>query len=187
MDDEIKKCSELLMSGGVILYPTDTIWGIGCDATNEEAVQRIFGIKQRQESKSMLVLVDSEERLSQYVEEIPSIAGELRRQTERPTTLIYQKAKNLPTNMIAEDGTIAIRIVSEGFCHQLIRALDKPIVSTSANLSGRPSPTSYDEIGQEIIERVDLVVPREFEGKSTRQSSRIIKLGSDGTYTVIRE
>lgn len=187
MKEEIEQCVDLLKDGKVILYPTDTVWGIGCDATNADAVRRIFEIKQRQESKSMLVLLDSEEKLSQYVEKVPEIAADLVAMTERPTTYIYPGAKNLPDIMISHDGTIAIRIVKSGFCHQLIQKLGCPLVSTSANISGTPSPSTYHEIAPEIFRLVDHVVPKSFDESTSVRPSRIIKFTDDYNFTIVRE
>ncbi|HPB57299.1 MAG TPA: L-threonylcarbamoyladenylate synthase, partial [Bacteroidales bacterium] len=149
MDAEITKCAELLKEGKVILYPTDTIWGLGCDATNSKAVDKIYKIKERQEIKSLIILIDSESRLPLYVEDIPLIAWDLITHTYRPTTFVYPKAKNLPSRLIPMDQSIAIRIVKNKFCQKLIQLLDKPIISTSANLSGEPSPDRFAEV--EII------------------------------------
>ena len=175
------------MAGKIILYPTDTVWGIGCDATNEAAVRRVFDLKQRQESKSMLVLLDRMDKVPLYVERIPLIAWDLVPNTDRPTTFIYPTAKNLPANMIPHDGTIAIRIVREGFCSKLIHALDRPLVSTSANISGTPSPATFSEISPAIRERVDYCVPEEFSDSTDFKPSRIIKFIDDYNFTIIRE
>ncbi|MBR0053805.1 MAG: threonylcarbamoyl-AMP synthase [Bacteroidales bacterium] len=187
MTEEIQKCVDLLLAGKIILYPTDTVWGIGCDATNEAAVRRVFDLKQRQESKSMLVLLDRMDKVPLYVERIPLIAWDLVPNTDRPTTFIYPTAKNLPANMIPHDGTIAIRIVSEGFCCKLIHALDRPLVSTSANISGTPSPATFSEIAPAIRDRVDYCVPEEFSDSTDFKPSRIIKFIDDYNFTIIRE
>jgi len=143
MQDDIKKACEVLRKGGIILYPTDTIWGIGCDATNEEAVKRIYELKQRDDSKSMLVLLDNPAKLQTYVQEVPDIAWDLIELTDKPLTIIYEGAKNLATNLIAADGSIGIRITNEVFSRELCRQFRKPIVSTSANVSGEPSPGRF--------------------------------------------
>lgn len=187
MTEEIQKCVDLLLAGKIILYPTDTVWGIGCDATNEEAVRKVFDLKQRQESKSMLVLLDRMDKVPLYVERIPLIAWDLVPNTDRPTTFIYPTAKNLPANMIPHDGTIAIRIVREGFCCKLIHALDRPLVSTSANISGTPSPATFGEIAPAIREHVDYCVPEEFSDSIDFKPSRIIKFMDDYNFTIIRE
>ena len=187
MEKEIKKCAELLEAGKTILYPTDTVWGIGCDATNEAAVHRIFEIKERNESKSMLILLDKADRLPLYVREIPLIAWDLLANTERPTTYIYPTAYNLARNLIPTDGTIAIRIVQDPFCQKLISSLGRPIVSTSANISGTPTPSLYSEISPEIRSRVDYIVPKPFDHSTAIRPSRIIKFIDDYNFTVIRE
>ncbi|HNY62842.1 MAG TPA: L-threonylcarbamoyladenylate synthase [Bacteroidales bacterium] len=187
MDAEITKCAELLKEGKVILYPTDTIWGLGCDATNPKAVDKIYKIKERQEIKSLIILIDSESRLPLYVEDIPLIAWDLITHTYRPTTYIYPKAKNLPSRLIPMDQSIAIRIVKNKFCQKLIQALDKPIISTSANLSGEPSPASFKDISAHIINKVDYVVPEKFAEGSTLNPSRLIKFIDDYNFVVIRE
>ena len=143
MEQETEKCAELLRAGKVIAYPTDTVWGIGCDATNEEALMRIYRIKQRNEKKSMIILLDSAERLPMYVENIPLIAWDLIPHVSRPTTFIYPKAKNLPQKLIHNDGSIAIRITLNEFCKKLIRTLGRPIVSTSANIADAPTPQTF--------------------------------------------
>ena len=155
---DIEKSLEILNQGGVILYPTDTVWGIGCDATNSAAVERIFTIKQRDEAQAMLTLVDGLDRLAGYVENVPDIALQLMEEATRPLTVIYPKAKNLAANLIATDGSIGIRIVQEPFCRQLIKAFGKPIVSTSANISGEPAAGIFDEISEEIKKSVDFSV-----------------------------
>ena len=187
MEAEIEKCVELLLQGKVILYPTDTIWGLGCDATNEEAVRRIYAIKQRQESKSMLVLLDRFERVPLYVEELPLIAWDLVPTTERPTTYIYPGARNFAKNMIPSDGTIAIRIVNECFCHRLISAFGKPIVSTSANISGTGTPATFSDISEDILKAVDYIVPERFSDSTDFKPSRIIKFMDDYNFCIVRE
>lgn len=187
MEDEIRKCAELLREGKVIIYPTDTVWGIGCDATNEEAVRRIYEIKQRQESKSMLVLLEKFEKVPLYVERIPLIAWDLVPFTERPTTYIYPTARNLAKNMIPADGTIAIRIVSECFCHQLINAFGKPIVSTSANISGTSAPATFGDISPDILNAVDYIIPEKYADSTDFKPSRIIKFMDDYNFCVVRE
>lgn len=183
---EIKKSLEILQSGGLILYPTDTIWGIGCDATNPEAVQKVFNIKKRDDSKSMLVLLNNCNRLSSYVDEIPEVAYVIIELANKPTTIIYSKAKNLAENLIADDGSIGIRITQEAFTSKLIDRFKKPIVSTSANISGEKSPSSFSEISQKIIERVDYVVQYKQDVICNKASS-IIKLSSDNQVKIIRE
>jgi L-threonylcarbamoyladenylate synthase len=187
MEHEILKCKELLLQGKILLYPTDTVWGIGCDATHEEAIKRIFAIKQRQESKSMIILLDSTDRLPLYVAKIPLIAWDLITHTYRPTTYIYPTAQNLPQQLIHPDGTIAIRITTNMFCKKLIKALEKPLVSTSANISGDYTPIVFSEISQDIINQVDYVVPQEFAESIEYKPSRLVKFIDDYNFTIIRE
>jgi L-threonylcarbamoyladenylate synthase len=148
--DDVNKAFEVLKNGGLILYPTDTIWGIGCDATNLEAVEKVFKLKGRSEQKSLIVLLDSANKLQSYVNEIPEVAYDLIEYAENPMTIIYSNAKNLAKNAIAIDGSIGIRIVKHTFCEQLLQRFRKPIISTSANLSGQPSPACFNEISEEI-------------------------------------
>lgn len=187
MDSEIKKCKKLLQEGKVILYPTDTIWGLGCDATNPEALNKIYKIKQRHERKSVIILLDNENRLPMYVSKIPLIAWDLLAHTYRPTTYIYPGAKNLPPELIPNDGTIAIRIVKNKFCQKLIQELGLPIVSTSANVSGKPTPQRFLEITPEILSQVDYIVPEEFDDCTDLKSSRLIKFIDDYNFVIIRE
>jgi L-threonylcarbamoyladenylate synthase len=187
METEILKCRELLLKGKTILYPTDTVWGIGCDATNEEAVKKIYAIKQRQESKSMIVLLDTTDRLPLYVAKIPLIAWDLITHTYRPTTYIYPTAQNLPEQLIHPDGTIAIRITTNLFCKKLIKAIGRPLISTSANSSGEPTPVVFSEINMEIINQVDHVVPQEYADSIEYKPSRLVKFIDDYNFTVIRE
>ena len=187
MQEDIKKACEVMRNGGVILYPTDTIWGIGCDATNEEAVKRVYEIKQRNDSKSMLVLLENPAKLQTYITEVPDIAWDLIDLTDKPLTIIYEGAKNLATNLIAEDGSIGIRITSELFSAELCRQFRKPIVSTSANLSGETAPANFREIPEEIKRAVDYVVTYRQKDKSKAQPSGIIKLSKNGTINIIRK
>ncbi|MEG1543994.1 MAG: L-threonylcarbamoyladenylate synthase [Tannerellaceae bacterium] len=186
MIEDIKKACEVLQAGGLILYPTDTIWGIGCDATNEEAVKRVYKLKQRADSKAMLVLVDSEAKLNSYVSEIPDIAWSLIEVADRPLTIIYPQAKNLANSLLAEDGSVGIRITTELFSHNLCERFRKPLVSTSANVSGTPSPANFDEVSDVIRSGVDYVVSYRQDDMSKAQPSNIIKLGVGGLIQVIR-
>ncbi len=186
MHNDIKKALEVLHSGGIILYPTDTIWGIGCDATNEKAVERIYQIKKREDSKSMLVLMENINFLSRYVEEVPEIAYDLIELSDKPLTIIYPGAKNLAKNLIARDGTMGIRISSEDFTRQLIQRFKKPIVSTSANISGTPAPAVFHEITPEILAAVDYVVEYRQEDSNPATPSSIIKLGVGGEIEIVR-
>ena len=187
MQNDIKKACEVLKSGGVILYPTDTVWGIGCDATNEEAVKRVYEIKQRSDSKSMLVLIENPAKLQQYLTEVPDIAWDLIELTEKPLTIIYDGAKNLAPNLVADDGSIGIRVTDELFSRELCRQFRKPIVSTSANISGRPSPGKLSQIEKEIKESVDYVVTFRQKENTNAQPSGIVKLNKNGTIKVIRK
>jgi len=185
--DDIVKAVEVLRSGGIILYPTDTIWGIGCDATNQAAVSRIYEIKQRQDTKSMLVLMENPNLLNSYVSEVPEIAWELIEVADTPLTIIYPGAKNLAANLLADDGSIGIRITSEAFTQQLIQRFRKPVVSTSANISGQKSPQNFSEISQEIKKSVDFIVNFRQDDLSKSVPSGIIKLGVGGQIEVIRK
>jgi L-threonylcarbamoyladenylate synthase len=172
--------------GGIILYPTDTIWGLGCDATNPEAVKRIYELKKRADSKSMLVLMENPALLDRYVEEVPDVAWDLIELADKPLTIIYDGAKNLAQNLIAEDGSIGIRFNQEEFSRELVRRFKKPIVSTSANISGQPSPANFSEVQQEIIDAVDYVVEYRQNDKQKAAPSSIIKLGRTGEIKIIR-
>lgn len=187
MQDDIKKAIEVLKKGGLILYPTDTIWGIGCDATNEEAVKRIYELKQRNDSKSMLVLVDNPAVLQTYVQEVPDIAWDMIELTDKPLTIIYDGAKNLAPNLVAPDGSIGIRVTDEVFSKALCRQFRKPIVSTSANVSGEPSPTRFSRIQPVIKTGVDYIVSYRQNDRTEATPSGIVKLQKDGTIQVIRK
>ena len=156
-EDDIKKAIEVMRKGGIILYPTDTVWGIGCDATNAEAVAKVYALKRRDDSKALICLVDSENRLQRYVRNVPDVAWQLIEAVEKPTTLILDGAVNLAPNLIAEDGSIGIRITKEPFSHELCYRFQKAIVSTSANVSGEPAAQNYRDISQEILDGVDYV------------------------------
>jgi L-threonylcarbamoyladenylate synthase len=184
--EDLKQAVQILKEGGVILYPTDTIWGIGCDAGNEEAVSRIYRIKKRKDSLAMLVLLDTENRLSSYVREIPDIAWDLIEVSEKPITLIYPEAKNLAPNLLPSDGSIGIRITRESFSRDLIRTFGKAIVSTSANISGDPSPAIFDEISDEIKDQVDYCVKYRQDDIQKSVPSSIIKIGLSGEVNVLR-
>ena len=173
--------------GGVILYPTDTIWGIGCDATNEEAVRRVYQIKQRSDSKAMLVLVDSPVKVDFYVQDVPEVAWDLIEVADKPLTIIYSGARNLASNLIAEDGSVGIRVTNEEFSKRLCQQFRKAIVSTSANISGQPSPANYSEITEELKSMVDYVVGYRQEEMGHSKPSSIIKLDKGGVIKIIRE
>jgi len=186
MHNDMQKAAEVMRAGGVILYPTDTIWGIGCDATNSEAVQKVYEIKKRSDSKSMLVLLDDPNKLGRYIHEIPDMANEILDVNEDPLTIIYPQAVNLAKNLIASDGTIGIRITNDEFCTKLIRKLNKPLVSTSANTAGAVSPAFFDEISAGIIQSVDYVVEWRQDDHTKRKPSGIIKIGLGGEIDVLR-
>ena len=177
---------DTLKSGGTILYPTDTIWGIGCDATNPEAINKIFEIKKREKSKSMIILVESEKRLQDLVE-VPELAWEIMDLSEKPVTLIYDNPKGLPNEILAEDGSIGIRLVKEDYLKKLIGKLNKPLVSTSANFSGDPSPMKFADISQEIISSVDAVAEENHDKISQYSGSSVIRMWKDGRVKVLRE
>ena len=185
--DEVRKCIEVMRKGGVILYPTDTVWGIGCDATNADAVKRVFEIKKRADSKAMLLLVDSADRLARYVGDVPAVAWDMIELAASPLTIIYDGARNIVPALVAEDGSVGIRVTTELFSKELCYRFQKPVVSTSANVSGEPTPGNFGEISREIIDAVDYVVNYKQLEKGKAKSSGIVKLTSNGTVTVIRE
>jgi L-threonylcarbamoyladenylate synthase len=187
MNEDIKAALEVLQKGGVILYPTDTIWGIGCDACNEEAVNRVLEIKNRAASKGMLVLMENAALIDRYVAEVPEIAYDLIEVAVKPLTIVFEGARGLAKNLIADDGSIGIRITSETFSSQLVRRFKRPIVSTSANISGTPWPASFDEIDRRIIESVDYVVKYRQDDTQKAVPSDIIRLGRGGEIKIIRE
>lgn len=176
-----------MREGGVILYPTDTIWGIGCDATNEDAVRRVYEIKQRQDSKAMLVLVDSSVKVDFYVRDVPEVAWDLIDLEDKPLTIIYSGARNLAANLLAEDGSVGIRVTNEDFSKRLCQQFRKAIVSTSANISGQPSPKNFSEISEEVKSAVDYIVGYRQEEISNPKPSSIIKLDKGGVIKIIRE
>lgn len=186
LKEEIRKTQEVLKNGGVVLYPTDTIWGLGCDATNAEAVKRIYEIKKRDDHKSMLVLLDDAGKIASYAD-MPPIALDLIEVADKPTTIIYPGAKKLAANLIAEDGTIGIRITNEEFTKSLIFRFNRPIVSTSANISGEPSPHFFGEISEEIRQAVDYIVDYRRNDQKPSSPSSIIKLGMRGEIQIIRK
>ena len=182
----------MLRNGGVILYPTDTVWGIGCDATNPEAVAKVYEIKKRSDSKSLVLLSSDMDMICRYVKEVPEMAIQLVEVNDKPMTIIYPGAivghpRALASNVVAEDGTVGIRIPMMEFCQQLVMKFGRPIVSTSANISGEPTPKRYDEISEEIRSAVDHIVEPSLEKGSTGKSSSIIKVGLDYTIEIIRK
>lgn len=185
--EEVAKALKVIQDGGIILYPTDTIWGIGCDASNTEAVKKIYQLKQREESKSMIILLDNDNKLLSYVREVPDIAYDLIEFAENPLTLILSGAKNISPALINVDGSIGIRVVKHEFCQQLIQRLRKPLVSTSANISGKPSPKNFSAIADEIINGVDYVVDLEQHDMQEKKQSTIMKLEPDGRFNFIRK
>jgi L-threonylcarbamoyladenylate synthase len=185
--DDLKRAVETLQNGGLILYPTDTIWGIGCDATNAEAVRKVYDLKKRADSKSMLVLIENEARLNSYVQEVSEMAYDLCELSNKPLTIIYPQGKNLAENLLAEDGSIGIRVTKEAFSRSLCQKFRKPIVSTSANVSGQPSPKNFSEISNEILSGVNYIVKFRQDELINPAPSGIIKLGTDGQVQVIRE
>lgn len=187
MNEEIKKACQVMREGGVILYPTDTIWGIGCDATNEEAVRRVYEIKRRADSKAMLMLVDSAVKVDFYVQDVPEVAWDLIELADKPLTIIYSGARNLAPNLLAEDGSVGIRVTGEEFSKRLCQQFRKAIVSTSANVSGQPSPQNFSEISEEIKAAVDYIVDYRREETTQAKPSSIIKLDKGGVIKIIRQ
>ena len=186
MYDEINKTLEVLKRGGLILYPTDTVWGIGCDATHPDAIERIYALKKRTDSQSLICLVHDFKMLNQFVEDIPEVAYDILKYAEKPTTIIYDDPIRVAENLIAEDNSLAMRVVQDDFCKKLIRKFRRPVVSTSANVSGAKTPTEFKEISKEILDGVDYVVNLHRSKKSAKPSA-IIKLRNDGSVTVIRK
>jgi Sua5/YciO/YrdC/YwlC family protein len=184
---QVDEAVKVLRAGGIMLYPTDTVWGIGCDAENAEAVKKIYDLKQRSDSKSMLVLVDRVERILSYIHTMPEIAYSLLEVTDTPLTIIYPGARNLAPNLVPPENTVGIRVVNHEFCERVIKKLNRPLVSTSANLSGKPAPSYFEEISDEIVKGVDYAVSQEFEGMPTGKPSSIIMLGLGGEVKIIRE
>ena len=186
LNSEVHKAFEVIQNGGIILYPTDTVWGIGCDATNAEAVEKIYALKQRAESKSMIVLMNGEKMMYNVFKEIPEAAWQIMDLSEKPTTLILDNPRNVAANIIADDKTLGVRIVTEPFCFKLMERMKKPLVSTSANISGMLAPKSFKEIAPEIIKGVDYVVNLHHE-KICKNPSTIIKLSLDHQVKIIRK
>ncbi|GAY30827.1 threonylcarbamoyl-AMP synthase [Bacteroidaceae bacterium] len=185
--EDIKQAVEVMNQGGIILYPTDTIWGIGCDATNETAVRRIFEIKQRADSKALITLVDSEAKIPFYVKDVPDVAWDLIECTEKPLTIIYDHGRNLAANLIAEDGSVAIRVTRETFSRELCMRMKRAIVSTSANISGKPSPQYFNDISENVKQAVDYICTSRQQEKEIRCASSIIKLSEGSLIKIIRE
>ena len=186
LQDEVKKTIEVLQQGGVILYPTDTVWGIGCDATNEEAVRKVYALKQREEAKALICLVDSADRLARYVRRVPDVVWDMVDMATSPLTVIYEHASGLAPNLLAEDGSVGIRVTQEEFSKALCYRFQKPIVSTSANLSGEATPRIFDEISEEVKQAVDYVVRYNQRSKEKHQPSKIIKVKENGEFEILR-
>ena len=184
---EVDEVVRVLREGGIILYPTDTVWGLGCDATNAEAVDRIYRLKRSENKKSMLVLCASADMVVRYVNRAPGIAFEVMEMATSPLTLILPGATGVAANLIPDEGTLGIRVPDHEFCRRMLRALQRPVVSTSANISGEATPAGLQEVSREIIDGVDFVVNPRFEGKPTRKASSIIAFGEGGEVRIIRE
>ncbi|MEY5068554.1 MAG: hypothetical protein RLZ47_416 [Bacteroidota bacterium] len=187
LKDEVNKALEVLKAGGIILYPTDTVWALGCDATNEAAVTKLLGLKKKTESGGLIILLDQENKLQSYVREVPDIAYDLIEYTNKPITIIYSGAKNLAQNVINDDGSIGMRIVQHDFCKQLLQRFRLPIVSTSANISGKAAPANFSEIDPVIIDGVDYVVNWEQDDLTPKTPSTIMKLEPGGRFVFIRK
>ena len=186
MEDDIKKACEIMEKGGIILYPTDTIWGIGCDATNEDAVKRVYEIKKRIDSKALIVLVDKPVKVEFYVREVPEIAWNLIDVADKPLTIVYPNARNLATNVLADDGSVGIRITQETFSRKLCERFRKAIVSTPANISGQPAHTNFNEISDEIKQAVDYVVTYRQDDPYQPSPSSVIWIGEGGVIKILR-
>lgn len=198
MKEELQKALEVLRSGGIILYPTDTVWGIGCDATDPKAVAAIYALKRREDSKSLVLLASDMDMICRYIKEVPEMAVQLVEVNDKPMTIIYpgaicgagpmEKSSHcLAFNTVAQDGTVGIRVPMSDFCRQLASRLGRPIVSTSANISGQPTPRRFSEISEEIKSSVDHIVDPSLEKGATGQSSSIIKVGLDYSIEIIRK
>ena len=184
--EDIRRAVEVMNKGGIILYPTDTIWGLGCDATNADAVRRIYEIKQRTDAKALISLVDSETKVQFYVKEVPEVAWDVMELSERPMTVVFDGGRNLAPNLLAEDGSVAIRITKEAFSKELCMRMKRAVVSTSANISGQPAPRCFAEISEEIKKAVDYICTSRQDEPPTQTASSIIKLGAGGEVTIIR-
>lgn len=184
--EDIRRAVEVMNQGGVILYPTDTIWGLGCDATNPEAVKRIYEIKQRTDAKALISLVDSETKVQFYVKEVPEVAWDVMELSEKPMTVVFDGGRNLAPNLLAEDGSVAIRITKEAFSKELCMRMKRAVVSTSANISGQPAPRCFSEISEEIKKAVDYICTSRQDEPPTQTASSIIKLGAGGEVRIIR-
>lgn len=186
MTEEINNCIKALKAGNLILYPTDTIWGIGCDATNPEAVKKVYALKKREDTKALICLVAHQAMLERHVKEVPVVAYDIIDLATKPTTIVFDEPVGVAKNLIAEDNTLAIRVASDKFCQYLINKFGKPLVSTSANISGQPTPRRFKDIPPEILKGVDYVVNLQ-DGNKDLSPSSIIKLSNDGQVKIIRE
>ncbi len=186
MNDELIRTLEILKNGGTILYPTDTIWGLGCDATQDMAVQKIFKIKARDDTRQMLILIDEAANIGKYVKKVPDIAFAFIESAKRPLSIVFQDATNLAPSLIGQDNTIGIRVVQDDFCRELIRKLGSPVVSTSANISGNPPPSGFSSISREIKDSVDYIVKWRQDDETASTASDIIKFGEKGEIIKIR-
>ena len=184
--DDIARSLDILTQGGIILYPTDTIWGLGCDATNEKAVAKLYRLKEREDSRSMLILVENQNYILRYIREVPDIAWELIEASCKPLTIIYPGARNLAANLIGKDGSVGIRMVNDPFCSELIKRFRKPVVSTSSNISGKPSPSGFRDIDDIIKKSVDYIVRWRQDDTEIKTASSIIKLDTSGRFFIIR-
>ena len=187
IDEDVAKALEVVKRGGIILYPTDTVWGIGCDATRSDAVKRIFEIKRRADSKAMIVLLDSADRLERYVDEVPDVALQLIDVSVRPTTIVYDGARNVARELVADDGSIGIRITTDEFSSKLYRALRRPLVSTSANISGQPTAGFFSQISEEIKNAVDYIATTRRNDETPAAPSCVIKIGTGGQIKILRK
>ena len=186
LEDDIQNCLTVLQNGGIILYPTDTVWGIGCDATNEKAVEKIYAVKKRNEEKSMIILVAEEEDILHYTDHPEPVIFDYIKGVHKPTTVIYDNAKNLAKNLVNKDGSVGIRIVNDDFCRELIKQFGKPIVSTSSNISGYPPPAFFEDIDTQIKNGVDYIVQHRRDDLTAASPSTVIKLGADGQIQILR-
>ena len=185
--DEVKKCIEVMRQGGVILYPTDTVWGIGCDATRSDDVRRVYEIKRRADNKALIVMLGDVNVLDRYVDEVPEVAYDLIELSDKPITIVYDQGINLAPELLGEDGSVGIRVTSEEFSLKLCRTYRRPIVSTSANVSGEPTSTTFSQISDDIKSRVDYIVKSKQRDNAEHQPSSVVKLGADGSVKIIRK
>ena len=186
MREEINRAVEVLRGGGIILYPTDTVWGIGCDATNAEAVEKIYRLKGSANKKGMIVLVDTATNVGRYIRHIPEVAYDLMELTDKPLTLILDGAVGVAPNLVPEEGSLAVRVPDHDFCRQLVARLRRPLVSTSANFSGEPTPTHFEDIVEGIRNGVDMVINPAFEGNPTRTASSIMMIKENGEFKILQ-